>query len=52
MTKERKNKELKLKSIEQKIQNKKSEIDKNKDILTALESHKEFLIKISDPSWV
>ena len=47
VTKERKNKEIKIKSIDQKIQSLKSEIDKNKDILIALEAHKEFLVKIS-----
>ena len=52
ITKDRKNKEVKIKNIDQKIQSLKSEIDKNKDILTALEAHKEFLVKISPEQWV
>lgn len=37
--KERKDKESKIKNIDGKIQNLKSEIDKNKDILSALDDN-------------
>lgn len=50
--KDRKEKETKIKSIDNKIQYLKSEIDKNRDVLSALEDHKKFLITISPPSWV
>jgi len=50
--KERRDKESKIKKIDSKIQNLKSEIEKNKDILAGLEEHKKFLITISPPQWV
>jgi len=50
--KERRDKESKIKNIDIKIQNLKSEIDKNRDILSALEDHKKFLITISPVQWV
>ena len=50
--KDRKEKEGKIKNIDNKIQYLKSEIDKNRDVLSALEDHKKFLITISPPSWV
>mmetsp|Transcript_10893 Transcript_10893/g.8096 ORF Transcript_10893/g.8096 Transcript_10893/m.8096 type:complete len:159 (+) Transcript_10893:397-873(+) len=52
LMKERRDKESKIKAIDSKIQNLKSEIDKNKDILAGLEEHKKFLITISPPQWV
>ena len=50
--KDRRDKEGKIKKIDSKIQNLKSEIEKNKDILAGLEEHKKFLITISPPQWV
>ena len=48
----RKKKENKIKKIDSKIQNLRSEIDKNKDVLNALEDHKKFLIALSHNSWI
>ena len=50
--KDRKEKEGKIKNIDNKIQYLKSEIDKNRDVLSALDDHKKFLITISPPTWV
>ncbi len=48
----RKKKEAKIKKIDTKIANLKSDIEKNKDVLTGLESHKEFLVELSHPTWI
>lgn len=52
MTALRKKKENKIKKIDAKITNLKSEIEKNKDILTGFEAHKEFLLELSHPAWI
>ncbi len=52
MMQNRKKKETKIKNIDGKIQNLRSEIDKNKDVLTALVDHKTFLIALSPHQWV
>ena len=52
---ERKKAEAEIKLLDQKIQNVKSDIDKNIDQMNALDSHKDFLFKIfktEDPKWV
>ena len=46
----RKQKEKEIKDIDSEIQNLKSEIEKNKDVLGALEDHKEFLINLPFPN--
>ena len=43
----RKKKEAKIKKIDARISNLKSEIEKNKDVLTGLEAHKDFLLELS-----
>lgn len=48
----RKKKEAKIKKIDTRIANLKSEIEKNKDVLTGLEAHKEFLLELSHPNWI
>lgn len=48
----RKKKENKIKKIDSKIQNLKSEIEKNKDVLNALEEHKKFLLALSHSNWI
>lgn len=51
----RKLKEKDIKELDSEIQNLKSEIEKNKDVLSALEDHKEFLINLpfsNLPSWL
>lgn len=48
----RKKKETKIKKIDTRITNLKSEIEKNKDILTGLEAHKEFLLELSHVNWI
>ena len=48
----RKKKETKIKKIDARIANLKSEIEKNKDVLTGLEAHKEFLIELSHQNWI
>lgn len=52
MTALRKKKEAKIKTIDTRITNLKSEIEKNKDVLTGLEAHKEFLIELSHVNWI
>jgi hypothetical protein len=48
----RKKKEAKIKKIDTRIANLKSEIEKNKDVLTGLEAHKEFLLELSHINWI
>lgn len=48
----RKKKEAKIKKIDTRIANLKSEIEKNKDVLTGLESHKDFLLELSHINWI
>lgn len=48
----RKKKEAKIKKIDTRIANLKSEIEKNKDVLTGLEAHKDFLIELSHVNWI
>lgn len=48
----RKQKEAKTKEIDTRIANLKSEIEKNKDVLTGLEAHKEFLLELSHVNWI
>lgn len=48
----RKKMEAKIKKIDSRIANLKSDIEKNKDVLTGLESHKEFLIELSHVNWI
>ena len=48
----RKKKEAKIKKIDARIANLKSDIEKNKDVLTGLEAHKEFLVELSHPNWI
>lgn len=46
----RKKKEKKIKKIDTQIQNLKSDIEKNKDVLNALEEHKKFLVALPFPN--
>lgn len=48
----RKLREAKIKKIDTKVINLKSEIDKNKDLMTGLEDHKKFLLALSPNQWV
>ena len=51
----RKQAEGQIKLLDQKIQNVKTDIDKNIELMNALDSHKDFLFKIfktEDPKWV
>lgn len=50
MQNERKKKEKKIKKIDTQIQNLKSDIEKNKDVLAALEEHKNFLVALPFPN--
>ena len=52
MQSKRKKKETKLKNIENEIANKKSDIEKNRDILTSLSNHKDFLVDLSSREWL
>ena len=54
-TQERKTAEARIKKFDTEIQQAKSEIDKNIDVLNALEDHKNFLFKIfenENKKWV
>ncbi len=48
----RKKKEAKIKKIDARIANLKSDIEKNKDVLTGYEAHKEFLVELSHVTWI
>lgn len=48
----RKKKETKIKKIDTRVANLKSEIEKNKDVLTGLEAHKDFLLELSHINWI